>query len=125
MRFELFCHVGRRSWLLLLVGAALTALALAQTVELIRSKPAESAARAVFATYPQFAGIMPYQSGIVGDPDYWTAERKGDSWRVTVRKGFGDCHAGCMGEQFWLFEVDGAAVRFISGPSAQPPSSGT
>ncbi len=125
MRAELFRHIGRWGWLLLLVGAALTALALAQTVEVIGSKHAESAARAVFAIYPEFAGIEPYQSGTVGDPAYWTAERKGDSWRVTVRRGFGDCHAGCMGEQFWLFEVDGEAVRLISGPSAQPPSSGT
>lgn len=70
-----------------------------------------AAVQTVFDSYPAFTGISERNPGAIGQADYWTAERAGDRWTVTIRRGWNDCQAGCVSEHRWVFTVaDGTAT---------------
>lgn len=48
--------------------------------------------------------------GIVGDGPDADAERKDGTWYVLFRDAWGDCPAGCTGEQLYFFTVTGQEV---------------
>ena len=82
---------------------------------------AESLARVV-ATEPRLTGIEPFDTGLIGQSSWYTAEPASGvgAFIVTVHLGWGDCQAGCISEHSWVYAVtpDGTvALESESGPA--------
>lgn len=75
--------------------------------------PAQAVAR-VMATEPRFAGIQPYDTGLIGQASWYTVEPASGvgAFVVTMRVGWGDCESGCIEEHRWVLAVrpDGTVV---------------
>ncbi len=82
--------------------------------------PTEALARVV-AREPRLAGVKPFDTGLIGQASWYTAEPASGvgAFVVTVRVGWGDCESGCIDEHSWVFAVgpDGTvSVVSESGP---------
>lgn len=68
--------------------------------------PAEALAR-VIQREPRFGGIQPFDTGLIGQSSWYTVEPASGvgAFVVTMRIGWGDCEAGCIGEHRWVFAV--------------------
>jgi hypothetical protein len=86
--------------------------------------PAEAVARVV-ATEPRLAGIQPFDSGLVGQSNWYTVEAASGvgAFVVTIRIGWGDCESGCIDEHTWVLAVapDGAVSIVSERGSPVPP----
>jgi hypothetical protein len=88
----------------------------------------------VVATEPRLAGIRPFDTGLIGQSNWYTVEPASGvgAFLVTVRVGWGDCESGCIDEHGWVYAVtpDGG-VRLVNetGPpvpgDAWPSPDGT
>jgi hypothetical protein len=67
----------------------------------------EAAIDRVVAEEPRLGGILPFDSGMIGQSSWYAAERAadGEGYIVTVRVGWGDCESGCIDEHSWVFDV--------------------
>jgi len=76
----------------------------------------------VVAHEPRLAGVKPFDTGLIGQASWYTAEPASGvgAFVVTVRVGWGDCESGCIDEHSWVFAVgpDGTvSVVSESGPA--------
>lgn len=78
------------------------------------------------ASEPRLAGIMPFDSGLIGQASWYTVEPApgAGGYVVTVRVGWGDCQAGCIDEHSWVFVVtaDGAVSAVSEAGPPVPPA---
>jgi hypothetical protein len=88
---------------------------------------ATEAVERVVAHEPRFAGIRPYDTGLIGQASWFTVQPGSGvgAFIVTIRVGWGDCQAGCIEEHGWIYAVapDGA-VTLVSetGEPIPPPA---
>ena len=83
--------------------------------------PSEVVARVV-AREPRLTGIQPFDSGLIGQSSWYTAEPASGvgAFVVTVRIGWGDCEAGCIDEHSWVFAVAPNGEVSIVSETGQP-----
>jgi hypothetical protein len=81
--------------------------------------PAAAAAR-VLAAYPQFAGIGPLNTEMIGQCCWYEVTEAPGGYQVTIHVGWGDCPAGCIDKHDWTYLVSAAdgAISLIgeTGP---------
>lgn len=77
------------------------------------------AAALVLASDERFAGIGPQRFDMIGQCCWYEVAEDGDGWLVTVEIGSGDCMAGCIDRQRWVYSVDaGGQVELVSEEGA-------
>jgi Carboxypeptidase regulatory-like domain len=83
--------------------------------------PAEAVAR-VIANEPRLTGIQPFDSGLIGQSNWYTVEPASGvgAFIVTVRIGWGDCEAGCIEEHTWTVAVAPDGALTILSETGQP-----
>lgn len=85
---------------------------------------ATAAARLVLAQDPRFAGIPARDDKLIGQANWYVVVPAADGWDVTVRMGWGDCPAGCIGQHRWEYHVSRAADVRRTGESGDALPSG-
>ena len=108
----------------LLAGCAGAASETRTTVNTPVTTTADALARVV-EREPRFSGVKPFDTGLVGQSSWYTVEPASGvgAFIVTMRIGWGDCEAGCIGEHRWVFTVapDGA-VALVSERGVPVPA---
>jgi hypothetical protein len=88
------------------------------------TQPAQAVAR-VFAQEPRLTGIQPFDSGLIGQSNWYTVDAASGvgAFVVKVRIGWGDCESGCIDEHTWTFAVapDGAVTVLSDEGQPVPP----
>jgi hypothetical protein len=89
-----------------------------------RVTTATEARARVVAYEPRLAGIQPFDSGLVGQANWYTVQPASGvgAFVVTVRVGWGDCEAGCIDEHSWVYAIapDGTLSDVSESGSAVP-----
>lgn len=85
---------------------------------------ATAAARLVLAQDPRFAGIPARDDKLIGQANWYVVVPAADGWDVTVRMGWGDCPAGCIGQHRWEYHVSRAGGVRRTGESGDALPSG-
>lgn len=84
---------------------------------------AQAVAR-VMLNEPRFAGIQPFDTGLIGQASWYTVEPASGvgAFVVAIRIGWGDCQAGCIDEHNWVYAVqpDGTVVAMSETGSPMP-----
>jgi hypothetical protein len=90
----------------------------------IRVDSAAAAAARVIAANPQFAGIVPLNTELIGQCCWYEAVDAPGGYRVTIHVGWGDCPAGCIDKHEWVYAVSApdGAIGLVSeqGPAVPP-----
>ena len=81
---------------------------------------ARAAAQLVLAQDPRFSGVGARDNNLIGQANWYQVASAGDGWNVTVRLGWGDCPAGCIGQHRWEFHVSRAGAVGQKGQSGDP-----
>jgi hypothetical protein len=86
--------------------------------------PAAAATR-VLAAYPQFAGIGPLNSEMIGQCCWYDVTEAPGGYQVTIHVGWGDCPAGCIDRHEWTYSVAAAdgSLKLIGETGAPVPAS--
>ena len=73
-------------------------------------KSADDAVALVLAQDPRFAGLRPKAMGMIGQGSWYLVSNGITGWSVTVEIGSGDCQAGCINRETWVYSVDPKGV---------------
>jgi carboxypeptidase family protein len=90
-----------------------------------RVDSAEAAAARVLSANPQFAGIGPLNSEMIGQCCWWEVTAAPGGYEVTIHVGWGDCPAGCIDKHEWTYSVSAAdgSIKLI-GETGPPVPAG-
>jgi hypothetical protein len=83
-------------------------------------RSADEAVALVLAHEERFAGIRPYDPGLIGQAAWYEVAEAADGWRVVIRIGWGDCPAGCISEHRWTYAVGGDGGVSLLGETGDP-----
>ena len=86
---------------------------------------AQEAAVRVLAAHPEFAGIGPLNTDVIGQCCWYEVAPGAGGYRVTVHVGWGDCPSGCIEHHEWLFsELAADGTVTLLGESGSPLAPG-
>ena len=90
-----------------------------------RVDSAAAAAARVLAANPQFAGIGPLNSEMIGQCCWYDVTEVPGGYQVTIHVGWGDCPAGCIDKHEWTYAVTAAdgSIR-LTGETGPPVPAG-
>ena len=93
----------------------------------------QDAALRVLAAHPEFAGLGPLNTDLIGQCCWYDVGLGPGGYRVTVHVGWGDCPSGCIEHHEWIFSVlaaDGTVTLLGENgtpvaPGVLPPPGGS
>ena len=85
--------------------------------------PAAAFARVV-AQNPQFAGIGPLNTEMIGQCCWYEAEAAPGGFEVRVHVGWGDCQAGCINKHQWTYAVSTSGSVSLVAENGDPVPAG-
>jgi carboxypeptidase family protein len=91
---------------------------------LIRVDSAAAAAARVISAHPEFAGIVPLNTELIGQCCWYEAVEAPGGYQVTIHVGWGDCPAGCIEKHEWVYSVSAAngSIALLSEQGSPVPA---